>query len=145
DPKGLLSYYKQQTHILMSHKWIDALGKLGTPLMQRISYSYPRYTPDAYGKKKPAGLGGKPDDAKQQAVTNGEESATKPYAQGIGRVFAEDLLPYSVGMSACMGCAVHCRHRHLISEGPYATRGEGPEWGMLGSGIDATTTRFACR
>ncbi|MFC1978415.1 aldehyde ferredoxin oxidoreductase family protein [Chloroflexota bacterium] len=144
NPGGLLNYYKEQTDILMSRKWINTLGKLGTPLMQRISYTYPRYTPDAYGEKRPAGLNGRPDDSSQPAIEQSvqEESATKPYALGIGRIFAEDLLPYSVGMSACFGCAVHCRHRHLISEGPYATRGEGPEWGMLGSGIDAQSTIY---
>ncbi len=142
DPKGLLSYYKEQTDILMGRKWIDSLGKLGTPLMQRISYSYPRYQGEAYGGKKPAGLDGKPDDSRKPAVAKREQAAAKSSAQGIGRVFAEDLLPYSVGMSACMGCAVHCRHRHLIKDGPYATRGEGPEWGMLGSGIDAKSTIY---
>jgi len=134
NPKELLTYYKEQTDILMSRKWINALGKLGTPLMGRIADGYPRFNPDSYGAEGPPGLGGRPDKS--------VKSVKRESSGGRTRVFAEDMLPYSVGMSACVGCAVHCRHRHVISEGPYITRGEGPEWGMLGSGIDAESTIY---
>ncbi len=37
-------------------------------------------------------------------------------------------------MLACFSCPVHCRHRFVIEKGQYqGTRGEGPEYGSLGS------------
>ncbi len=107
DADGLLDYFKEQTDLLMTRKWIKALGRLGTPLLLAVAYA--------------GGWGA--GDAKMDAER-------KKAAEGL---FAEHLLPYSVGMSACGGCAVHCRHRHLVQQGPYAgTRGEGPEYGALG-------------
>ncbi|UCG44755.1 MAG: aldehyde ferredoxin oxidoreductase family protein [Candidatus Bathyarchaeota archaeon] len=51
----------------------------------------------------------------------------------------EDLEPesmdrYTIGMSGCYGCSVHCRHRYVLKEGPYAPIfGEGPEYTSLGA------------
>jgi len=52
------------------------------------------------------------------------------------RMAAENMEKYSVGMQACFGCVVHCRHKWQIKEGPYAgLRGEGPEYnGQLALG-----------
>lgn len=52
------------------------------------------------------------------------------------RMAAENMEKYSVGMQACFGCMVHCRHKWHIKEGPYAgLRGEGPEYnGQLALG-----------
>jgi aldehyde:ferredoxin oxidoreductase len=45
------------------------------------------------------------------------------------RMAAENMEKYSVGMQACFGCVVHCRHKWHIKDGPYAgLRGEGPEY-----------------
>ncbi|MCX6000478.1 MAG: hypothetical protein NTU41_13095 [Chloroflexi bacterium] len=55
-------------------------------------------------------------------------------------LYADRLEEFSIGMAACFGCPVHCRHRYIVPEGP--TRGsyaEGPEWctiGALGSELD---------
>jgi aldehyde:ferredoxin oxidoreductase len=41
---------------------------------------------------------------------------------------AENLDKYSIGMDACFGCQVHCRHRYVINEGLYAgTYAHGPD------------------
>ena len=104
-PKEYLDYFKEQTDVLMTHKWIKALGRLGTPLLGRAG-----------------SVGGWSAGDPKRSVEERKE------AEGL---FAENLLPYSLGMSACAGCAVHCRHRHLVAEGRYATRGEGPEFGSL--------------
>ena len=106
-PDELLRYFQEQQDILMERKWIKALGRLGTPLMLAIAVA------GGYGAGDEKTLMGK----------------AKEEAKGV---FAENLLPYSLGHSACAGCAVHCRHRYLVAEGPYAgARGEGPEYGAL--------------
>ncbi len=41
---------------------------------------------------------------------------------------------YTIGMSGCYGCSVHCRHRYVLKDGPYAPLfGEGPEYTSLGA------------
>jgi len=100
-PKEYLSWIKEQQDLLLSRKWVKALGRYGTPLLFTVSaygWSASRKTGDRLGK-------------------------------AMAAVSAEKLDPYTVGMAACYGCAVHCRHRHYISEGKYAgTKGEGPEF-----------------
>ncbi len=45
----------------------------------------------------------------------------------------ERLEDFSVGMTACFGCQVHCRGKYVIPEGPYAgVYEEGPEYTSLG-------------
>ena len=54
----------------------------------------------------------------------------------------ENLDNYSIGMDGCFGCQVHCRHRYLIKEGPYAgTYAQGPEYTSQG----AFGTEVGCR
>ncbi len=46
----------------------------------------------------------------------------------------ENMDNYSFGMEGCFGCQVHCRHRYLIKEGPYAgTYAQGPEYTSQGA------------
>jgi len=46
----------------------------------------------------------------------------------------ENLDKYSIGMDGCFGCQVHCRHRYIIKEGPYAgTYAQGPEYTSQGA------------
>jgi aldehyde:ferredoxin oxidoreductase len=55
---------------------------------------------------------------------------------------AENLDQYSVGMDACFGCQVHCRHRYVIEEGEHAgTYGVGPDFTSLG----AFSAEVGCR
>ena len=46
----------------------------------------------------------------------------------------ENMDKYSIGMAGCYGCPVHCRHRYILTEGPYAPLyGEGPEYTSQGA------------
>jgi aldehyde:ferredoxin oxidoreductase len=40
---------------------------------------------------------------------------------------------YTIGMSGCYGCSIHCRHRYVLKDGPHAHFGEGPEYTSLGA------------
>ncbi len=54
----------------------------------------------------------------------------------------EEMDKYSIGMDGCFGCQVHCRHRYIIKEGPYAgTYAQGPEYTSQG----AFGTEVGCR
>ena len=47
---------------------------------------------------------------------------------------AENLDQHSVGMDACFGCQVHCRHRYVIKEGAHAgAYSLGPDFTSLGA------------
>jgi len=49
---------------------------------------------------------------------------------------------YSFGMDSCFGCQLHCRHRYIIKEGPYAgVYAQGPAYGSQG----AWGTNVGCR
>ncbi len=46
----------------------------------------------------------------------------------------ENLDKVSIGLDGCFGCQVHCRHRYIIPEGPYAgTYAQGPEYTSQGA------------
>lgn len=103
-PRELLSYFKEQTDLLMTRKWIKALGRLGTPLLFAVA-------------QQGGWIANRPEQERGK----------------VENLYADNLLPYSVGMAACGGCAVHCRHRHRITQGRFAgTWGEGPEYGAIG-------------
>ena len=55
-------------------------------------------------------------------------------------LYADKLEKFSLGMAACFGCPVHCRHRYIVPEGPdKGSYAEGPEWSTLaalGSEVD---------
>ena len=54
----------------------------------------------------------------------------------------EHLDDVSIGTDACFGCQLHCRHRYIIKEGPYAgTYAQGPEYTSQG----AWGTEVGCR
>ena len=47
-------------------------------------------------------------------------------------LYADKLESFSIGMAACFGCPVHCRHRYVVPEGPHkGSYAEGPEWSTL--------------
>jgi len=100
NPKEYLSWMKEQQDLLLTRKWVKAMGRYGTPLLLTVA---------------------------EEGWRGGG------YVKAVS---ADKLDPYTVGMAACYGCAVHCRHRHYISEGKYAgTLGEGPEF--TGTGLGA--------
>jgi aldehyde:ferredoxin oxidoreductase len=107
-PDDYRNYYLRTLGGLMKTKWIQALGKQGTPVLFRYSNAL-----------------GFLSVCNNQKVTIGDQGAL---------LEAEALEPYSTGMIACFGCPVHCRHRFFMEEGKYpGTRGEGPEYASIGS------------
>jgi aldehyde:ferredoxin oxidoreductase len=46
----------------------------------------------------------------------------------------ENIEDYSFGTEGCFGCSLHCRHKYIIKEGPYAgTYAQGPEYTSQGA------------
>jgi aldehyde:ferredoxin oxidoreductase len=108
DPKNYLKYYLRTMKKLMNSKWVQSLGRYGTPLL----FQY-------------ANAMGFLSIRNNQLTTIGDQG----YA-----LEAEALEPFSTGMLSCFGCPAHCRHRFFIEEGKYkGTRGEGPEYASIGS------------
>lgn len=108
DPKNYLKYYLGQKKRLMETKWVQALGKYGTPLLFQYS--------NAMGFL---------------SVRNNQLTAIGDQGYALE---AETLEPYSTGMLSCFSCPAHCRHRLFLKEGRYrGTRGEGPEYASIGS------------
>lgn len=108
DPEGYLPAYQQMFSKLLEGKWIQALGRWGTPLLMQRSNAQ-----------------GFLSVRNNQFTTFGEKGAL---------LDAEHLAKYSVGMVSCASCPAHCRHRYQIVEGPYAgVGGEGPEYASIGS------------
>lgn len=108
DPKKYFRHYLKSVKRLMETKWVQALGRYGTPLLFQYSNAM-----------------GFLSIRNNQTTTIGDQG----YA-----VEAEALQPFSTGMLSCFGCPAHCRHRFAIGEGRYkGTKGEGPEYGSVGS------------
>jgi aldehyde:ferredoxin oxidoreductase len=108
DPNGYLAAYQQIFLKLLEGKWIQALGRWGTPLLMQRSNSQ-----------------GFLSVRNNQHTTFGEKGT---------QLNAGHLDKYSLGMVSCTSCPAHCRHRFQITDGPYAgTIGEGPEYASIGS------------
>jgi aldehyde:ferredoxin oxidoreductase len=108
DPVNYQKYYLKQIKTLMETKWVQALGRYGTPLL----FQY-------------ANAMGFLSVRNNQCTTVGDQGDT---------LEAEALEPFSTGMLSCFGCPAHCRHRFSIEEGKYrGTKGEGPEYASIGS------------
>ncbi len=108
DPVNYQKYYLKQIKTLMETKWVQALGRYGTPLL----FQY-------------ANAMGFLSVRNNQYTTVGDQGDT---------LEAEALEPFSTGMLSCFGCPAHCRHRFSIEEGKYrGTKGEGPEYASIGS------------
>ncbi len=108
EPEGYRKYYLKTLAAIMKTKWLQALGKQGTPVLFRYSNAM-----------------GFLSVRNNQGVTIGEKGAL---------LEAEALQPYSTGMLSCFGCPAHCRHRFRLEKGPHkGIRGEGPEYASIGS------------
>jgi aldehyde:ferredoxin oxidoreductase len=61
-----------------------------------------------------------------------------------GNIECEHIEEYSLGTEGCYGCIIHCRHKYLIKDGPYAgTYGEGPEYTSQGAfGMEVGCNNF---
>jgi aldehyde:ferredoxin oxidoreductase len=108
EPERYRKYYLKALAGIMKTKWLQALGKHGTPVLFRYSNAM-----------------GFLSVCNNQWVTIGEKG---PLLE------AEALQLYSTGMLSCFGCPVHCRHRFSVQKGKYkGMRGEGPEYASIGS------------
>jgi aldehyde:ferredoxin oxidoreductase len=61
-----------------------------------------------------------------------------------GNVESEHIEKYALGTEGCYGCIIHCRHKYLIREGPYAgAYAEGPEYTSQGAfGMEVGCNNF---
>jgi len=108
SPESYLRYYLKTMNKLMETKWVQALGRYGTPLLFQYANEM-----------------GFLSIRNNQSTTIGDQG----YA-----LEAEALEPFSTGMLSCFGCPAHCRHRFSIPEGRYrGMKGEGPEYASIGS------------
>lgn len=108
DPKSYFNYYLKNMKTLMKTKWVQVLGRYGTPLLFQYA--------NAMGFL---------------SIRNNQFTAAGDAGYALE---AEALEPFSTGMLSCFSCPAHCRHRFSIEEGRYkGTKGEGPEYASIGS------------
>ncbi len=108
EPAEYLKSYQRQLDNLMQRRWVQALGKYGTPLLLRYSNAM-----------------GFLSVRNHQAVTLGEDGE---------KLSATSLERYSTGMMSCFSCPAHCRHRYHLKSPRYPeTMGEGPEYASIAS------------
>lgn len=103
----LLDYCKEMNDMIMSTKWSKAQSKWGTMII--------------YSNTNTTGLI-RTKNFQLNRLEEGED------------LEPENIDRYSIGTAGCYGCVVHCRHRYVLREGPYAPLyGEGPEYTSLGA------------
>jgi len=106
-PDELLDCCKEMNDMIIGTKWAKAQSKWGTMII--------------YSNTNTAGLI-RTKNFQLNRLEDGE--GLEP----------ENIDRYSIGTSGCYGCVVHCRHRYVLNEGPYAPIfGEGPEYTSLGA------------
>jgi len=106
-PDELLEYCRQMNDMITSTRWSKAQSRWGTMII--------------YSNTNTTGL-----IRTRNFQLNRLEEGQDLEPENIDR--------YSIGTSGCYGCAVHCRHRYVLREGPYAPLfGEGPEYTSLGA------------
>ncbi|UCD96421.1 MAG: aldehyde ferredoxin oxidoreductase family protein [Candidatus Bathyarchaeota archaeon] len=115
DPDNLLRYCREMNEMITSTRWAKAQSRWGTMII--------------YSNTNTTGLI-RTRNFQLNRLVDGED------------LEPENIDRYSIGTSGCFGCAVHCRHRYVLKEGPYAPLyGEGPEYTSLG----AFGTMLDCR
>ncbi|MGQ9506441.1 MAG: aldehyde ferredoxin oxidoreductase family protein [Candidatus Bathycorpusculaceae bacterium] len=106
-PEELLSYCKEMNDMIMATRWAKAQSRWGTLII--------------YSNTNTTGL----IRTKNFQLNRFEEGQD---------LEPENMDRYTVGMSGCYGCSVHCRHRYVLKEGMHAPIfGEGPEYTSLGA------------
>lgn len=107
DPEQALEYNKQTIDQVISSKASQSMQRWGTNFM--------------FGITNTTGL----------VRTRNFQYNQLPKSEDLE---AENLEQYTIGMDACFGCQVHCRHRYLIKDGEYAgTYGVGPDFTSQGA------------
>ncbi len=106
-PEKLLEYSSQMNEMITSSRWARAQSKWGTLII--------------YSNTNTTGLI-RTRNFQRNLLEGGED------------LEPENMDRYTVGMSGCYGCSVHCRHRYVLEKGPYAPIfAEGPEYTSLGA------------
>jgi aldehyde:ferredoxin oxidoreductase len=106
-PDELLDYCKEMNDMIMSTRWAKAQSRWGTMII--------------YSNTNTTGLI-RTKNFQLNRLEDGQD------------LEPENIDRYSIGTSGCYGCIVHCRHRYVLREGPYAPLyGEGPEYTSLGA------------
>jgi len=106
-PDELLDYCKEMNDMIMSTRWARAQSRWGTMII--------------YSNTNTTGL----IRTKNFQLNRLEEGQD---------LEPENIDRYSIGTAGCYGCVVHCRHRYVLRDGPYAPLyGEGPEYTSLGA------------
>ena len=106
-PDELLDYCREMNKMIMETRWARAQSKWGTLII--------------YSNTNTTGLI-RTRNFQSNRLEEGED------------LEPENMDRYSIGMSGCYGCAVHCNHRYVLREGPYAPIfAEGPEYTSLGA------------
>lgn len=61
-----------------------------------------------------------------------------------GNIECEHIDKYSIGTEGCFGCSIHCRHKYIIRDGPYAgVYAQGPEYTSQGAfGMEVGCNNF---
>ena len=61
-----------------------------------------------------------------------------------GNIECEHIDEYSIGTEGCFGCSIHCRHKYIIKDGPYAgVYAQGPEYTSQGAfGMEVGCNNF---
>ncbi|MFQ6081289.1 MAG: aldehyde ferredoxin oxidoreductase family protein [Candidatus Bathyarchaeia archaeon] len=107
QPEGLLKYCKEMNDMIMGTKWARAQSRWGTMVI--------------YSNTNATGLI-RCRNFQYNLMEKGEV------------LECENMDKYSIGMAGCYACPVHCRHRYILTEGPYAPLyGEGPEYTSQGA------------
>jgi len=106
-PEELLSYCREMNKMIMDTRWAQAQSKWGTMVI--------------FNNTNTTGLI-RTRNFQLNRMEEGED------------LEPENMDRYSIGMSGCYGCVVHCRHRYVLKEGEYGPLyGEGPEYTSLGA------------
>lgn len=107
DPESLLDYSRKMNEKIMDTRWAKAQSRWGTLII--------------YSNTNTTGLI-RTKNFQLNRLEEGED------------LEPENMDRYTVGMSGCYGCTVHCRHRYVLREGPFAPIfAEGPEYTSLGA------------
>jgi len=106
-PEELLDYCREMNKMIMDTRWAQAQSKWGTMVI--------------FNNTNATGLI-RTRNFQLNRMEEGED------------LEPENMDRYSIGMSGCYGCVVHCRHRYVLKEGKYGPLyGEGPEYTSLGA------------
>ncbi len=107
DPKGALQYHKELIDFIQSSKYAEIMGKWGTMFIYDVTNS--------------TGLVRTRNFQSNQLMDSEE-------------LECEGIENYSIGVTACFGCTMHCRHKYVLKEGPWKGQYcEGPEYTTLGA------------